>query len=169
MAWADVAELFAVHMPAWELVLRGSAMYWFLFVIFRFVMHRDVGALGLADVLLLVIIADASQNAMAGEYKTVTEGFILVATIVGWNYLLDWAAFRFEFVRRFAEPPPLLLISKGRVLRANLRKELMTVDELMSKLREKSVEHLSQVKAAYMESDGQVTVIEYKSKPAARV
>lgn len=143
-------------------MVRGTAMYWFLFLIFRFVMRRDVGSMGIADVLLLVVIADASQNAMAGEYKTISEGFILVGTIVGWNYLLDWLSYRFVWIRRIAQAPPLLLISKGRVLKQNLRKEMVTMEDLMSCLRDKGVESMSTVKAAYMESDGNVTVIEYR-------
>lgn len=157
--------LFALTVPPWELVLRGSAIYWFLFVIFRFVMHRDVGALALADVLLLVLIADAAQNAMAGGYQSITDGMILISTIVGWNYLLDWAAFRFEWGRRMVEPPPMPLVLRGRVLKANLAREMMSVDELKAKLREHGVEELAEVKKAFMESDGQVTVIRY---PPAR-
>jgi uncharacterized membrane protein YcaP (DUF421 family) len=57
-------------------------MYLFLFLLFRFVMRRDVGAIGIADVLLIVIIADASQNAIAGGYDSVTEGLVVVATLV---------------------------------------------------------------------------------------
>lgn len=162
MTSPTLTSLFAVTVPPWELVVRGSAIYWFLFLVFRFVMRRDVGSMGIADVLLLVIIADASQNAMAGEYKTVTEGFILVGTIVGWNYLLDWSSYRFPWIQRIAQAPPLLLISKGRVLKHNLRKEMVTMEDLMSRLRDKGVESVSTVKSAYMESDGAVTVIEYR-------
>ena len=59
-----------------------ALVYLFLFCLFRFVMRRDVGELGIADLMLLVVIADASQNAMSGGYTTITEGFILVATII---------------------------------------------------------------------------------------
>ena len=62
----DWNAVFAVKVPVVELVVRASVMYLFLFVLFRFGLRRDIGALGLADVLVLVIIADASQNAMAG-------------------------------------------------------------------------------------------------------
>ena len=55
-------SLFELTLPPWELIPRGSAVYWFRFVIFRFVMRRDGSALALADVLLVVLIADASQN-----------------------------------------------------------------------------------------------------------
>jgi len=158
-------SLFELTLPPWELILRGSAVYWFLFLIFRFVLHRDVGSLAIADVLLLVLVADASQNAMAGGYESITDGFILVATILGWNYLLDWASYRFPAVAKFAEPPPLLLVRWGRVLRASLRQEMLTPDDLMSKLREHGVDDLAQVKKAYMEGDGSVTVIRFEQAP----
>src|SRR5512133_3560842 len=97
--------IFTVRVRIARLVIRGSAIFWFLFLIFRFVMRRDVGSVGLADILLLVLVADASQNAMAGGYTTVAEGFILIGTIVGWNWLFDWLAFRSKTLRRFAQPP----------------------------------------------------------------
>ena len=112
--------------------MRGSCFYWFLFLIFRFVMRRDVGGIGVADVLLVVLIADASQNAMTGGYTSLAEGAILVATLVGWNFLLDWAAFRYRWVERIVEPRPLPLIRAGRILHKNLRAEFLTIDELHS-------------------------------------
>ena len=84
----------------------------FFFLLFRFVLRRDVGSIAIADILLLVLIADASQNAMAGGYTTVAEGCVLVATIAGWNYLLDWASYRFRVVRRLVEAPPLPLVRR---------------------------------------------------------
>src|SRR6476659_6729553 len=115
-----------------ELIARGSALYWFLFLIFRFVMRRDVGGIGVADVLLVVLIADASQNAMTGGYTSLAEGEILVATLVCWNFLLDWAAFRYRWLERFVEPRPLPLIRAGRILHRNLRAEFLTLDELQA-------------------------------------
>lgn len=144
---------------ALELVVRGTAVYWFLFLLFRLVLRRDVGALGIADVLLIVLIADASQNAMAGEYETITDGFVLVATIAGWNVLMDWVGFRFPATRRFLEPGPLPLVCDGKVQRRNMRRELITHDELMAQLRQHGIERLSQVKRAIMESDGSISVI----------
>lgn len=155
----DWGELFGLSIPAAELVIRGTAMYWFLFVIFRFVIRRDVGAVGLADILIFVIVADAAQNAMSGEYTSITDGFILVGTLIGWDFLLDWLSFRFKRLRRFTEPPPLLLVKDGRMLRRNMRKEFLTEEELRSKLREQGIDSLDAVREAYVESDGQISVI----------
>jgi uncharacterized membrane protein YcaP (DUF421 family) len=158
-------EMFQLTVAPWELVLRGTATYWFLFLIFRFLLKRDVGSLGIADVLVLVLIADASQNAMSGGYESLTDGAILVGTIIGWNYALDWAAFRWPLVRRFAEQPPLALVVNGRVLRRNLAKELLTLDDLKASLREHGVDDVSQVKKAFMEGDGTITVIRNDGNP----
>ena len=154
-----MAHLFAVHVPITELVLRGTLVYWLLFLIFRFVLRRDVGAVGIADILLLVVVADAAQNAMAGGYDTFSEGAILVLTIVAWNWLLDLLSFHLPWARRFAQPQRLALIQRGVPQRRNLRREYITLEELHEKLREQGVEKMSDVKDAYLEGDGQISVI----------
>jgi uncharacterized membrane protein YcaP (DUF421 family) len=165
----DWAGLFEFRVPALELIVRGTLMYWLLFLIFRFVLRRDAGALGLADLLFVVIIADAAQNAMSGPYETVAEGAVLVATLAAWNYALDWASFHYEAVRRFTQPPPLPLISNGRILARNLRQELMTRADLEAQLREHGIARVADVRRAFIESDGRLSVIAYEDKqPDAR-
>jgi len=159
-----VADLFEVHVPVLELVLRGTLVYWLLFLIFRFVLRRDVGAVGIADILLLVIIADAAQNAMSGGYDTFAEGAILVLTIVAWNWLLDLLSYRFAAIRRFTTPGRLTLIQRGVPQRRNMRREFITMDELQEKLREQGIEKLAEVKAAYLEGDGEISVIRSSAK-----
>ncbi len=151
--------LFGVTTSPIEIVIRGTAVYWFLFLIFRFVLRRDIGSVTIADVLVLILIADASQNAMAGEYRTLSEGALLISTIVARNYALDWASFRWPWLSRLISPPPLLLVRHGRVLQRNLQQELITTDELLSKLRSQGVEDVSKVRKAYMEPDGSISVL----------
>lgn len=159
----DWTAMFALSKPPLELVIRGTLIYWFLFVVFRTLLQRDIGAVGIADVLLLVIIADASQNAMAGDYRSVTDGIILISTILGWNFLFDYLAFKFPSIRRLLQPRELCLIRDGRINHRNLRREFMSVDELEAKLREQGIRELAEVEAAYMESDGAVSVIKKKA------
>ena len=155
----DLAGLLELSMNPLELVARGTLMYWFLFLLFRFVLRRDVGSIAVADVLLLVLIADASQNAMAGGYETVSDGIVLVLTIAAWNWLFDWLSFRFAWLRWFVAAKPLTLVVDGKLQRRNLRKEMISQDELMTALREQGVDKLEQVKLATMESDGEISVI----------
>src|SRR5262245_52597616 len=100
----DLGELFGFSMPIAEIVLRGSSVYWFLFLLFRAIARRDIGAVGLADILVLVIVADAAQNAMAGGYETISDGMLLIGTIVFWNLAVDWLAYRSPWFRRLAQP-----------------------------------------------------------------
>lgn len=159
----DWGEIFGLSVSPWELFVRGTAMYLFLFLLFRVVVKRRVGSIGMADILILVIVADAAQNGMSGDYRSVTDAFILVATLVGWNMLIDWLTFRIPKLQSILEPPPLLLIDNGRVLWRHLRLELVSETELQSKLREHGVTDPREVDKAYMEPDGQVTVL--KKKP----
>lgn len=122
-------------------------------------MRRDVGAVGIAYILLLVIVADASQNAFSGEYRSITDGMLLVSVLIGWNYLLDWPNFRWPVFRRFVQPPPLLLVRDGRLVWHNPRVEHLTEEELQAKLREQGISSLAAIKSAYMESDGRISVI----------
>ena len=161
----SLAELFAVNVSVLELVVRGTVLYWFLFLLFRFILRRDVGQIGVADVLLLVLVADAAQNAMAGGYQTITEGVILVSTIAGWNWLFDWLAFHFGWAARFLEPPTVLVVSNGRALRKNMQEQLLSLEDLQSQLRQQGVESLREVKRAYLESDGKLSVITFRSRP----
>jgi uncharacterized membrane protein YcaP (DUF421 family) len=157
----DLGALFEITVDPAELVLRGTAMYWFLFLLLRFVLRRDIGSIGIADVLLLVLIADAAQNAMSGGYESITDGMILVGTIAGWNWVLDLLAYRFSGLRRLLEAKPLPLVRNGRLIRRNMRREYITTEELMAKLREHGIDRLEAVKAATMESDGEISVIKH--------
>jgi uncharacterized membrane protein YcaP (DUF421 family) len=152
-------ELFAWTVPPTELIARGTLIYLGLVLCFRFLLRRDIGSMSTADLLFVVLIADAAQNAMAGEYKSVGDGAVLVATLIFWNVVLDWLAYRSAALRRILEPPPLPLIKNGRWIRANLKQQWITTEEVEAKLREHGIESVAQVKAAFLEPDGELGVI----------
>lgn len=164
----DFAALFSIHVSPLELFARGTLMYWFLLLIFRFVLRRDTGSFGVADILLVVIIADASQNAMSGGYETVAEGFILVGTLVFWNYALDWASFRWEAIHKLTEPDPLPLVKDGQMLMRNLRKEFLTAADVEAQLRQAGVDDVGKVRAAFLEGDGKLSVLKFEEGESQR-
>ena len=141
-----------------ELVVRGSLMYLLILAGFR-LFRRDAGSLSVSDLLVVVLIADAAQNGMAGEYKSLTEGAVIVATIFAWNYVLDWLAYRSRFVYWLLHPPSLLLIRNGQIQFRNLRSQLITKDDLLEQLREQGVESVARVKTCFLEGDGRMSVI----------
>jgi uncharacterized membrane protein YcaP (DUF421 family) len=141
-----------------DIVVRGTFIYWFLLVLLR-IFRRPAGAVAVPDMLVLVLLADASQNAMAHEYKSLTEGAVLVGTILLWNYFIDWLEFRVPFVRRLLEPGPIPLVKDGKLQRRNMRREFITHEELMTHLRQNGVDDLAQVKRVCLDGSGEVSVV----------
>jgi uncharacterized membrane protein YcaP (DUF421 family) len=158
MSWR---ELFVPDKSIFEIVLRGSITYLSLFLMLRFVLKREAGSMGITDLLVIVLIADAAQNAMSADYHSVTDGILLVAVIIGWALALDWLGYHVPWLQRILKPPPLLLIKNGKMIRRNMRQELITEEELKSQLRQQGVEHVSEVKRACIEENGQLSIVPF--------
>ena len=155
----NLHETFSLTVSPLELMLRGTLMYWFLFAIFRYLLRRGVGAVGIGDFLFVVILGDAAQNAMIGSATSATDGMVLIATLVSWNYLLDVLSYRIPAFERFTAPPPLCLIRDGKKLRRNMRREFITDAELEAKIREQGIEDIASIQAMYLEADGELSVV----------
>jgi uncharacterized membrane protein YcaP (DUF421 family) len=155
----DWQKVFVPSISIGEMILRGTLIYFVLFILLQVVQKRQTGAIGITDVLVVVLLADAAQNGMSGGYESVTEAIALVGTIIFWTHTLNWLGYHFPHVERFINPPPISLIKNGQMLRQNMRRELITEDELRSQLRQQGIEEISEVQEAYIESDGHVSVV----------
>jgi uncharacterized membrane protein YcaP (DUF421 family) len=164
---ADWRTLLVPTTPLWELFLRGTVMYLGLLAALRVLVRRHIGSSSMMDLLLLVLIADAAQNAMAADYHSLTEGILLCGTLIGWNIFLDWAAYRSDWVARLLEPPPLPVIKNGRMLRRQMKSELLTADDLLSQLRQQGIHDVKLVRIAYLEPDGGLSVVSKEEGPLA--
>lgn len=160
----NFTEIFAFDVPFIELILRGTVMYLFLVLAMRFGMNRTMGNMGIGDVLLVVLIADAAQNAMAGDHHTVGDGLVLVSTIIFWAHFVDYLCFHFPAIEAFLQPSRVCLIRNGRLLQRNMRRELVTKDEIMAQLRANGVDEIAKVKEACLEANGDISVIPMDSK-----
>ncbi len=148
-----------------EIFLRGTLTYLGIFLLLRFILKRETGGLAITDLLVIVLLADAAQNAMAGGYRSVPDGLFLVGTVIFWSYSLDWLGYRYPRVQRFVHPPALLLVKDGQMLKRNMRREFITEEELMGSLRQQGVDDVAEVKKAYMEGDGRISVIKKDGNP----
>jgi uncharacterized membrane protein YcaP (DUF421 family) len=155
----DWAQILLPQTPLLEIVVRGSLVYLALFLVLRFGIRRQVGEMGITDLLVVVLIADASQNAMGSDYQSIADGLMLVVVIAFWAFAIDWLSFHWPLFARFARPRPRTLIHRGKLLPRNMQRELISQDELESMLREQGVEDASQVREARMEADGRLSVI----------
>ena len=154
----DVVGMFApTHVP--EMFIRGSVMYLMIYAMLRVLTRRQLGTTGVTNILMIVLLADAAQNGMADDYTSITDGLVLVATIVGWSVLLDLMGYFWPWFAKLAKPPPVTLVADGRPIWRHLRRELMTDEELWTQLREHGVHDLREVRLAVIEPDGRVSVL----------
>jgi uncharacterized membrane protein YcaP (DUF421 family) len=158
----DFSNFLSFSMSPLEVLIRGTLMYWFLFLLLRFVLRRDTGSAGISGILFVVLLGDAAQNAMIGEGHTIGDGGLLIATLAAWNLLLDWLGVHSKLVARLTEAPPILLVRHGRLVDRNLRRQLITRQEVEAKMRGEGLQSLDQVKAMYLEGDGAFSVVKAK-------
>jgi len=161
MEWPDMLRF---TMDPLELVARGTLMFWFLFLIFRFILRRDVGSVGVSDFLFVVILGDAAQNAMIGDGTSASDGMLLIATLVVWNWSVDRLTYSFPALEKMLAGKRLCLVRDGKMQRREMRREYITTEELMAKLREQGSDDLSEVKAMFLEADGEISVLKKEKK-----
>jgi uncharacterized membrane protein YcaP (DUF421 family) len=157
-------DIFSFSVSPWEIIIRGSVMFWFLFIIFRFLLRRDIGSMQISDILFVVIVADAAQNALSADATNIADGILLVSTLVFWNLILDYLSFRFSFFRKFAVPSSIILVKDGILQSRNMRREFITKEELLAKIREEGLKEFSAVKEMRLESDGEISIVKEGKK-----
>jgi len=155
----DWADLFLPHTSLLEIVIRGTITYLALFALLRVVLKRQRGGVAVTDLLVIVLIADAAQNAMSGGYVSITDGVLLVAVILIWSAVLDALGYRYEWFQRLIRPKPLTLYADDHLIRENMAKEYVTKDEIEEQLRLQGLTDLSQVERILLEGDGQLAII----------
>jgi uncharacterized membrane protein YcaP (DUF421 family) len=164
----DWQSMFVPTESILEVVIRGTIMYIGMFTLLR-LFRRQAGAIGIADLLVIVVIADAAQNGMAGDSRSITEAMILIATIVLWDYIFDLLGFRSTFFSRILQPGALLLVEDGKMLRRNMSKEMITEDDLLSQIRQQGIDDISKVRKCFLESNGHFSVLTDEEKPTKPV
>jgi uncharacterized membrane protein YcaP (DUF421 family) len=165
----DIGAALTPDVNILETVVRGVVMYLAIFVMLRVLLRGRSSTVTVSDLLVFVLVSDAAQNAMAANYISITNGIVLVGTIFLTSLVVDWLAFRFPRVQQFVHPERKSLVVDGRVVRRTLQEELMTEPELMTQLRVNGIEEIGQVKAAYLEGNGEVSVIKYPEPRSAPV
>jgi uncharacterized membrane protein YcaP (DUF421 family) len=162
-AEVDWARILLPRTPLAETFVRGAVTYFALFTLLRLASKREAAGTSISTLLVVVLIADAAQNAMAGDYTSIADGVLLVATIIGCSVLLDWLGSRFRTFGALTHPPPLLVVRHGRLLPGNMRREMLSEEELWSQLREQGVRSLDEVEKAYLEGDGRLSVLKRRA------
>ena len=143
----------------WEFVLRGVIVYIFVLILLRITGKRQVGQLAPFDLVLLLILSNAVQNAMNGGDNSVTGGAISAVTLVALNYFVGYLTFKSKFLEALIEGRPVTLIHDGCVNHRAMNCVRMTMHELNASLRAAGCAGPHEVQCAILENSGEVTVI----------
>jgi uncharacterized membrane protein YcaP (DUF421 family) len=152
-------KIFMPEISIAEKVLRSIVVYLFLLVAFRFTGKRQVGQLTPFDLVALLIISNVVQNAVTGNDTSLGGGLLGAVTILALNYTVAEVAYPSKRARRLLEAQPTLLIHNARILHDNLRRERVTLDELLAALRRNGVAEPTEVRFAVLEENGAISVI----------
>ncbi len=153
-------RMWNLSMPRGEFVLRGVIVYAFILILLRITGKRQVGQLAPFDLVLLLVLSNAVQNAMNGGDNSVSGGMISAVTLVCLNYIVGWLTFKSRTLEGIIEGKPVLLVHNGHIDHEAMKSVRMTVRELEASIRGCGCTGLHEVRIAVLENSGEVTVIE---------
>lgn len=155
----DWADIFAPQLSLPEVLIRGTVVYFALLALLRIVPKWEAGPGSIASMLFVVIFGDLAAEGVKGRAESVTDILLMVATVVMWVTVVDQLSYRFPWFRSLVQDSPTCLIRDGRLLRGNLRRETMSVEDLKAQLRRQDVDDIAHVREAYLEPDGSISVV----------
>ena len=154
-----MAEVFGLTLPLWEIAIRATVVYFALVVLVRVIPKRNAGHISPNDMLTLIVIGGMGTDAVMGGSSSVGDIVLMIGLIVAWSYVIDILEYRFPALGRVFRDRQTLLIQDGRLLRRNMRREMVTEEELMTVLRKEGIDSPSMVQSACLEADGEISLI----------
>lgn len=151
--------MLSLELPVWDIVFRTAAIYLTILVGLRFAGKRELGQMTVFDLVVLLLIANAVQNAMVGPDTSLSGGVLAAVVLLVLNALVARLRLRWPALRRAVEGSPTVLVLRGEVITDHLRREGLDQDTLEAALREHGVADLGDVEMAVLEIDGSISVV----------
>jgi uncharacterized membrane protein YcaP (DUF421 family) len=142
-----------------DIVIRAFFAFIFVFLITRLIGRRELSSLEPFDLILLVVVGDLIQQGVTQSDMSFTGAVLATGMFAVMVLAVSYVGFRFRRLRPLLDPQPLIVVQDGEVIEANLRKERMTVPELLAEARLQKIASLAEVKWAVLESNGRVSFI----------
>src|SRR2546427_3285320 len=152
-------HVFGLTTPWWEIILRTAVVYVVVLVLLRAAGKRELGQMSPVDLVVILVISNAVQNAMTGGDNSLIGGIIAATTLVAVNTGFSRVGHRVPYLKHLFEREPTVLVEGGKLIKRNLERENVEEDELLMAAREHGIEELAGVDAAYLERDGSISII----------
>ena len=145
--------------PYLAVSLSSIAVYIFMIIAIRLFGKKELTQLSVIDLVFILLISNAVQNAMVGNNTTLSGGLVAASALFIVNFLFKQSLYRFPSLSRFVQGEPVMLVYKGKLKIDNMHKTRITQDELMEAVREHGVDLLSDVDLAILEIDGNISIL----------
>lgn len=155
--------MFELSMPIWEFVLRAVVVYVVLLAMIRLSGKRTMGQFTPFDVLLIVLLGNAVQNALLGADESLLGGLLLAAVLIALNWTTGWLTSRSRRAEKLIEGVPVVLARHGELFEQVLRRELVSRNDFEEALRQNGQVRLEDVDIAILETDGRISVVPKKA------
>ena len=142
-----------------KIMLSSSAVYLFIIIAIRLFGKKELAQLSIIDLVFILLISNAVQNAMVGSDSSLVGGLVAATTLFIINYLFKFLLYRFPKLGNYVQGNEMLLIYKGQLNKANMDKARITHEELLEAVREHGVAEIRDVDLAVLEIDGNISII----------
>jgi uncharacterized membrane protein YcaP (DUF421 family) len=146
-----------------DIVLRGVAIFLFLYVLMRVIGRRELSTLEPFDLILLIVLGDAVQQGLTQDDYSLTGAFLAIGTIAMLQLSVSFVNFRFPRLRPIIDGEPIVMVQDGKPLDKNMRRERLTMEDLRAAMRGQSISSLDDVAWAVMETSGKISFIKKES------
>jgi uncharacterized membrane protein YcaP (DUF421 family) len=142
-----------------DLVVRAVAIFFFVLVLTRVIGRRELSQLAPFDLILLIILGDALQQGLTQDDYSVTGAVLIVGTFAILQVFMSWVGYRFRGLRPILEGEPLIIVQDGKPIEKNLKRERLTLDEVMESARIHEIGSLDEVQWAIIERNGEISFL----------
>ena len=147
-----------------KIALSSSAVYLFIIVAIRLFGKKELAQLSIIDLVFILLISNAVQNAMVGSDSSLMGGLVAASTLFIINFLFKFLLYRFPKLGNMVQGTELLLIYKGQMNKTNMVKARISLEELLEAVREHGVSEIREVDLAVLEIDGNISIISNEFK-----
>jgi uncharacterized membrane protein YcaP (DUF421 family) len=161
--------MWSMNAPIWVFILRAVLVYVVILFLLRLSGKRQIGQMGAAEFVSILLISNAVQNSMNGGDNSIVAGVVMAVVLMMIARVFQIGSYRSRKLMYFIQGRPRLLMHNGEVLKENLKAELLTIQDLKRLLRRQGVPHLHDVHQAVLESDGSLSIIRHEDTPDERV
>jgi uncharacterized membrane protein YcaP (DUF421 family) len=146
-----------------DLAIRATFLFCFIYLLTRIIGRRELSSLEPFDLILLIVIGDAVQQGLTQDDYSVTGALIVVGTFAMLQVLVSFLSYRFPQLRPALDGEPIVIVQDGKAIEKNLKRERLTLEEVLVEARSQQIASLEQIEWAVLETSGKISVIPKQS------